>query len=107
MSLLSSEIHVALAQLLQNLSSPDNQARTQAEDQLNNEWFVKQPDVLLLGLAEQIQLSQESSVRHVQRIVKLKHASLIKLCSYADAVFCSSPISENVDEDKESGGRGS
>ena len=63
MALLSSEIHTALAELLQKLSSPDNQARMLAEEQLNNEWFVKQPDVLLMGLVEQIQLSQEPSVR--------------------------------------------
>lgn len=65
MALLSSEIHTALAELLQKLSSPENQARTLAEDQLNNEWFVKQPDVLLMGLVEQIQLSQEPSVRRM------------------------------------------
>lgn len=62
MSLLSSEIHTALADVLSKLSSPDNTARTQAEEQLNNEWFVKQPDVLLMGLVEQIKLSQEPSV---------------------------------------------
>jgi len=65
-ALLSSEIHTELAGILQNLSSPDNQARTQAEGRLNDDWFVKQPDVLLMGLAEQIQLSQEPSVRLAQ-----------------------------------------
>ncbi|KAL6721074.1 importin subunit beta-3 [Lecanora helva] len=62
MALLAPEIHTALADLLQKLASPDNQTRTVAEDQLNNEWFVKQPDLLLMGLVEQIQLSQEPSM---------------------------------------------
>ena len=106
MSLLSSEVHVVLVQLLQKLSSPDNQARTEAEDHLNNEWFVKQPDVLLMGLVEQMQLSQESSVRNMQRTAYLEHAPLIGLSLHADAVFCSNPISQNVNQDKKSSRRG-
>lgn len=69
MSLLSPEIHAELVTLLQHLSSPDNQARTQAEGRLNDDWFVKQPDVLLMGLVEQIQLSQEPSVRHATQVI--------------------------------------
>lgn len=65
-ALLSSEIHTELGGILQNLTSSDNQARTQAEGRLKDDWFVKQPDVLLMGLAEQIQLSQEPSVRFAQ-----------------------------------------
>lgn len=60
MSLLSSDIHVALIQLLQGLSSPDNNARSYAEEQLNVEWVTARPDVLLIGLVEQIQASQAS-----------------------------------------------
>ena len=63
MSLLPPEIHAALATLLQNLSSADNATRTHAEERLNNEWFNKRPDVLLVGLVEQIQQSQDTSVR--------------------------------------------
>ena len=66
MSLLPSEVHSALVDVLNNLSSADNTARTQAEEQLNNEWFIKQPDVLLMGLVEQIQMSQEPTVRYLQ-----------------------------------------
>lgn len=65
MSLLPPEVHSALAEMLQNLSSPDNQARTTAEEQLNSDWFIAQPDVLLMGLVEQIQGSPEQSVRHI------------------------------------------
>ena len=62
MSVLPPEVHAALASLLQGLSSPDNQIRTHAEEQLNNEWIVARPDVLLMGLVEQIQSAQEPSV---------------------------------------------
>lgn len=102
MSLLSSEIHTALTDLLQKLSSSDNQLRTLAEEQLNNEWFIKQPDVLLVGLVEQIQLSQEQSVRHILRTLQLQ---LIGLCPHADAVLCSSFVSQNVNQNKKSSRR--
>ncbi len=62
MSLLSPEIHTALTQLLQALSSPENEIRSRAEDRLNNEWVGAQPDVLLMGLVEQMQESTDSSV---------------------------------------------
>ncbi len=63
MSVLPAEIHTALAQILQALQSPDNNVRTQAEDQLHNDWTAGRPDVLLMGLVEQIQGSQEPAVR--------------------------------------------
>lgn len=63
MSLLGPEVHQALAVLLQGLSSSENTVRTQAEEQLNNEWVTAQPDVLLMGLVEQIQDSTDPSVR--------------------------------------------
>ena len=55
MSLLPPDITAALNQLLEGLSSSDNQARTLAEDQLNSEWVAKRPDFLLIGLVLQIQ----------------------------------------------------
>ncbi|KAJ6153171.1 hypothetical protein N7497_007490 [Penicillium chrysogenum] len=54
MSLLPPEIHTALSQLLSALGTPDNAVRSQAEDQLNNDWVQNRPDVLLMGLAEQL-----------------------------------------------------
>jgi importin-5 len=63
MSVLPAEIHTALAQILQALQSPDNNVRTQAEDQLNSDWTAGRPDVLLMGLVEQIQGSQDPAVR--------------------------------------------
>ena len=62
MSLLPPEVHSALAQLLQALSSGDNVVRSQAEEQLSREWTDNQPDVLLMGLVEQIQGAQDPSV---------------------------------------------
>lgn len=62
MSVLSPEIHSALVQLLQGLQSPDNNVRSYAEEQLNNEWVIARPDVLLMGLVEQVQASQDLSV---------------------------------------------
>ena len=63
MSILSSDVQNALAQLLQALSSPDNTVRTTAEEQLNNEWVVARPDVLLMGLAEHMHSDPDDVVR--------------------------------------------
>ncbi|MCJ1382400.1 hypothetical protein MMC17_005513 [Xylographa soralifera] len=63
MSILPPEIHHALTLLLQALSSPDNGIRSHAEEQLNSEWVAARPDVLLMGLVEQIQQSADSSTR--------------------------------------------
>lgn len=66
MSLLAPEIHSALSQLLRALTTPDNAVRSQAEEQLNNDWVANRPDVLLMGLAEQLQGAEDAAVsRHV------------------------------------------
>ncbi|CAG7949489.1 unnamed protein product [Penicillium nalgiovense] len=62
MSLLPPEIHAALSQLLSALGTPDNAVRSQAEDQLNNDWVQNRPDVLLMGLAEQLGGAAETIV---------------------------------------------
>jgi hypothetical protein len=62
MSLLPAEAHQELLQLLTALQSPDNTARTQAEEHLHNNWTSTRPEVLLMGLAEQIQGSQDNAV---------------------------------------------
>lgn len=62
MSLLSPEIHAQLSQLLRDLSTPDNAVRSRAEEQLNNEWVEGQPEILLMGLAEQVAGSEDSLV---------------------------------------------
>ena len=62
MSLLPPEVHTALSQLLRALITPDNTIRTQAEDQLNNDWIQNRPDVLLMGLVEQTHGSEDAGV---------------------------------------------
>ena len=65
MSILPPEIHASLTQLLQALSSTDNALRTQAEEQLNSDWTTNRPDVLLMGLVEQVQATQDASVSKI------------------------------------------
>lgn len=62
MSHLSQEIHAELTQLLQALQSADNGIRSQAEEHLQNNWTNTRPEVLLLGLAEQLHLSEDTTV---------------------------------------------
>jgi importin-5 len=62
MSVLPAEVHTALAQLLQGLQSTDNTVRTAAEEQLNTEWVNQRPDMLLMGLTEQMRSSPEEGV---------------------------------------------
>ena len=62
MSMLPPEIANSLTQLLQALSSGDNALRSQAEEQLNSDWTANRPDVLLMGLVEQIQSTQDTAV---------------------------------------------
>ncbi len=66
MSLLPPEVHSALSQLLRGLSTADNTVRAQAEEQLGNDWIQNRPDVLLMGLAEQLEGAEDTvvSIRH-------------------------------------------
>ncbi|KAK5164699.1 hypothetical protein LTR04_001731 [Oleoguttula sp. CCFEE 6159] len=63
MSVLPPEVHAALYQLLQALQSADNTTRTQAEEQLNSEWVRERPDVLMMGLVEQIHGAEYAGMR--------------------------------------------
>lgn len=67
MSLLAPEIHANLSQLLVALTSSENDIRSRAEEQLNQEWVAGRPDVLLMGLVEQLQASQDVGVSQVRR----------------------------------------
>ena len=62
MSVLPPDVHAALAQLLQGLQSTDNTARSAAEENLSTEWVSQRPEVLLMGLAEQMQGANDESV---------------------------------------------
>jgi hypothetical protein len=69
MSALGPELHAALDQLLQGLQSPDNVLRTQAEAHLNDEWATSRPEVLLMGLSEQIEGAQVEAVCRPRRLI--------------------------------------
>ncbi|EME77845.1 uncharacterized protein MYCFIDRAFT_57383 [Pseudocercospora fijiensis CIRAD86] len=69
MSVLPAELHTALQQLLQALQSTDNTVRANAEEQLNIEWVQKRPDVLLMGLAEQMGGSTDDGTRSFASII--------------------------------------
>ena len=62
MSVLPTEVHNALSALLKGLQSADNVERTASEEALNQEWVGARPEVLLMGLTEQMQLAQDTSV---------------------------------------------
>lgn len=63
MFLLSADVHAELTQLLQALQSADNIIRSQAEEHLLSNWTSSRPEVLLMGLAEQIQGAGDNAVR--------------------------------------------
>ncbi len=62
MSVLPQEVHTALDQLLGGLQSTDNAVRSAAEERLNTEWVQQRPDMLLVGLVEQMQGATEDGV---------------------------------------------
>jgi hypothetical protein len=62
MSVLAPEVHNELAQLLDALQSSDNSVRSQAEEHLANNWTTNKPNMLLMGLVEQIQGSNDPTV---------------------------------------------
>lgn len=75
MSVLPPEVHTALSALLKGLESRDNVERTAAEERLNNEWVGDRPDVLLMGLTEQIALAQETSTRIFSAVLFRRQSS--------------------------------
>ena len=63
MSVLPDEVNTALTRLLSALTSSDNNLRSNAEEQLNSDWVAQRPDVLLMGLVEQMQDAPDPTVR--------------------------------------------
>ena len=98
MSVLPPEVHAALASLLQGLSSPDNHIRTQAEEQLNNEWVAARPDVLLMGLVEQMQSAPEPTVWHLPPSCFNDVTPRLTRLLYSDSLVRSSPLSKDVNK---------
>jgi hypothetical protein len=92
MSLLPAEVQGALAQLLQALASPDNTLRSQAEDQLNNDWTANRPDVLLMALVEQMLAAEDPAVCEI--IPAILHMLISK--HYTDTVVRCSLVPQTI-----------
>ncbi|KAH8887044.1 ARM repeat-containing protein [Thozetella sp. PMI_491] len=75
MSLLPPEITAELTQLLLALQSRDNTVRTQAEEHLQNNWTATRPEVLLMGLAEQVAGSSDAPLREYASVIFRRIAS--------------------------------
>ncbi|KAK0256949.1 hypothetical protein B0A54_07446 [Friedmanniomyces endolithicus] len=63
------QVHQALEELVGFLQSTDNAIRTQAEEQLNRTWVTERPEMLFLGLAEQMQGSQDEGTRAYAAVI--------------------------------------
>ena len=74
--MLAPQVHAALAQLLQALSAPDNDIRSQAEEQLSTEWVGRQPDVLLMGLVEQLQEASDPTVSNAEAVLPYRQLAI-------------------------------
>ncbi|KAG0747446.1 hypothetical protein G6F57_000579 [Rhizopus arrhizus] len=57
------EVLIQLNHVFTSLSSPDNEQRTAAEAQLNEQWVAAQPDLLLLGLAQFVANNSDTQLR--------------------------------------------
>ncbi|KAK9371995.1 armadillo-type protein [Lipomyces chichibuensis] len=69
MSSLPAEATAALLALLQSLTSPDNNTRSTAETSLNAEWISQRLDFLMLGLAEQMLMSEDQTLRSFSAVL--------------------------------------
>ena len=75
MSVLSADAHNELDQLLEALQSTDNSVRSRAEEHLTNNWTIPKPEMLLVGLVEQMQTSNNPSTRSFAAIIFRRIAS--------------------------------
>ncbi|KAI9052596.1 hypothetical protein LZ554_003939 [Drepanopeziza brunnea f. sp. 'monogermtubi'] len=75
MSVLPADVHNELAQLLDALQSSDNSVRSQAEEHLANNWTATKPEILLMGLVEQIQGSNDPTTRSFAAVIFRRIAS--------------------------------
>ena len=90
MSVLPPDVHAELAQLLDALQSSDNSVRAQAEEHLTNHWTATKPEILLMGLVEQIQGSNDATVRNYPMLVALEYANLFRACRRVLSLLSSS-----------------
>jgi hypothetical protein len=74
-SQLPPDVVAALQQLLQGLASADNTIRSRAEQMLNDDWLATRPEMLLLGLAEQVVAGGASQGRSFSAVLFRRLAS--------------------------------
>ncbi|KAH6668610.1 importin subunit beta-3 [Plectosphaerella plurivora] len=86
MSILPADVHAELTQLLQALQSAQNNTRSQAEEHLQNNWTNTRPEVLLMGLAEQIQAAPDASIRSFAAVIFRRIASKTRKTERGDNV---------------------
>ncbi|CAI4213323.1 unnamed protein product [Parascedosporium putredinis] len=86
MSMLPADVHAELTQLLQALQSSDNSIRSQAEEHLQNHWTINRPELLLMGLAEQIQNTPDVSTRSFAAVIFRRIASKSRKNEKGDTV---------------------
>ncbi|KAH8819451.1 armadillo-type protein [Xylogone sp. PMI_703] len=75
MSVLPADVHAELAQLLDALQSSDNSVRSQAEEHLASNWTAPRPEILLMGLVEQIHGSNDATTRSFASVIFRRIAS--------------------------------
>jgi len=73
MSLLPADVHTELTQLLSALQSTDNNTRSQAEAHLADNWTATKPELLLMGLVEQLQGSTDATVRPLPLLCSMQY----------------------------------
>ncbi|KAM0324546.1 hypothetical protein ACHAQA_007931 [Verticillium albo-atrum] len=86
MSILPADVHAELTQLLQALQSADNNIRAQAEEHLQNNWTNTRPEILLMGLAEQVQAASETPIRSFAAVIFRRIASKTRKNERGDTV---------------------
>ncbi|RKF55383.1 Importin subunit beta-3 [Golovinomyces cichoracearum] len=75
MSLLPPDAHNELTHLLEALQTPDNSRRSIAEAHLTSNWTLAKPEMLLIGLVEQIQSSNDPAKRSFAAVLFRRIAS--------------------------------
>lgn len=100
-SVLSPQVHAELTQLLQALQSGDNNIRSQAEEHLANTWTNTQPEVLLMGLVEQIHGSTDTTVCMQDSVVLSVGAFSWLMSRNLDALICFSYLPSHSFKDSQ------
>ncbi|KAI9024505.1 hypothetical protein CLU79DRAFT_834266 [Phycomyces nitens] len=98
-AIVSADVLQQLTPMLASLLSSDNNARSAAETQLNDQWVAQQPDLLLLGLAHFVAQNPEVQLR--------SHSSiLIRRLAFKQYTSSSSPESRLWDMIQDNSRRG-